>query len=75
MSFLASWGSALLVLKTISHEALLIYDSLLTIADEVELIWRRKLTAASALFILNRFTLLSYVAWAVVAHIDSVSLF
>ena len=34
--------------------ALLAYDSILTFEDEVELIWRRKLSIASAVFITNR---------------------
>ena len=34
--------------------ALLAYDSILMIDDEVELIWRRKLSTASVIFIINR---------------------
>ena len=33
---------------------LLFYDLALTFADEVDLIWRRKLNAASMIFIMNR---------------------
>ena len=36
--------------------ALVVYDYLLTIEDEVQLIWRRKTSSASLLFLANRVT-------------------
>ena len=38
--------------------ALLGYDFVLTLSDEVELIWRRKFSVASVIFVLNRATAL-----------------
>lgn len=36
------------------HPVPLLYDTLLTLSDEVDLIWRRKLSIASVIFIMNR---------------------
>ena len=40
--------------------ALVVYDYALTIHEEVELIWKRRISCASFLFISNRYILLSY---------------
>ncbi|KAL4247828.1 hypothetical protein ABKN59_007546 [Abortiporus biennis] len=39
--------------------ALVIYEYALTVDQEIELIWKRKLNLASAIFLLNRYSLLS----------------
>ena len=52
--------------------ALLAYDSILTFEDEVELIWRRKLSIASAVFIANRIAASSIVMYSLLIHVDNV---
>ena len=52
--------------------ALLAYESILTIEDEVELIWRRKLSIASVVFITNRIAASLYVVYGVLVDIDDV---
>ena len=50
----------------------LLYDSILTIPDEVDLIWRRRLSAASVIFILNRVGLALSVVSAIMGMINTV---
>lgn len=50
----------------------LIYDSMLTMQDEVELIWRRKLSAASVIFVMNRVGLVFSVILVILETIDTV---
>ena len=40
--------------------AWIVFEYILTFTDEVQLFWRRKLTGATALFLVNRYTLLLY---------------
>ena len=40
--------------------ALIIYEYVITIGDEVELFWKQKRTLASALFLINRYLVLIY---------------
>ena len=50
------------------HIAFLIYDHLLTLPGEIELVWGRKFTGATALFILLRyFTITSKLSLLVTA--------
>ena len=51
---------------------LLVYDSTLTFADEVELIWRRKPSVASTIFVINRITTLLIVAQIILIEVDDV---
>lgn len=39
-------------------KALAVYDWLLTSSDEIRIIWRRRVTGAKVLFILNRYSIL-----------------
>ena len=55
--------------------ALLAYDSILTIEDEVELIWRRNLSIASALFITNRVAASLVVVYNILNDVDNVRTF
>ena len=48
-----------------------IYDYVLTFAQEVELIWGRKITGAAILFVLNRYVTL---VWAVMSCISLAAL-
>ena len=50
----------------------LLYDSILTMPDEVDLIWRRKLSAASIIFIVNRVALVVSVILAILGTINTV---
>ena len=50
----------------------LIYDSMLTMSDEVDLIWRRKLSAASVIFIMNRAGLVFVVIAQILGAINTV---
>ena len=52
--------------------ALLAYDSILTFEDEVELIWRRKLSIASAVFITNRIAASLLVMHNIFIDVDNV---
>lgn len=52
--------------------ALLTYDSLLTVEDEVELIWRRKLSIASTVFIINRIAASLFVVCSILSDVDNV---
>ena len=52
--------------------ALLAYDSILTFEDEVELIWRRKLSIASAVFITNRIAASLFVVYDIFNSLDNV---
>ena len=52
--------------------ALFIYDFILTIEDEVELIWRRKLSIASAVFITNRIAASLIVAYSILIDVNDV---
>ena len=52
--------------------ALLAYDSILTFEDEVELIWRRKLSIASAVFITNRIAASLSVVYTIFVDVDDV---
>ena len=52
--------------------ALLAYDSILTFEDEVELIWRRKLSIASAVFITNRIAASLHLVYSVLVDVDNV---
>ena len=52
--------------------ALVVYDSILTIEDEVELIWRRKLSIASAVFITNRIGASLFVVNYIFINLDNV---
>ena len=52
--------------------ALLAYESILTIEDEVNLIWRRKLSIASALFIMNRIAASLIVVSIILFDVDNV---
>ena len=52
--------------------ALLPYDFILTIEDEVELIWRRKLSIASAVFITNRIAALLFVVQHILIDVNNV---
>ena len=49
---------------TLKLIALMIYDYLLTMGDEVELIWRRKMSTSSWIFITNRLVLIIFVVVA-----------
>jgi len=49
--------------------ALVYYEYFLTLPDEVLLIWSGKKTWFSFMFILNRYSLLAYVTWYVVANL------
>ena len=40
------------------HIAVLCFDHLITLGEEVDFIWRRKFTAATVLFVLNRYSTL-----------------
>jgi len=46
------WGTKYAL---IACYALLLYDNLLTLADEVELIWKRKFSAVTFIFFMNRY--------------------
>ena len=50
----------------------LVYDYVLTIADEVDLIWCRKPSVASAIFITNRIAVLLIVMYTIMSDVDSV---
>ena len=50
----------------------LIYDSILTIQDEVDLIWRRKPSVASVIFVLNRMAILAIILFSVLEDVDNV---
>ena len=50
----------------------LVYDHLLTFADEVELIWRQRPTVASAVFITNRMAALLIVVYSMLIDIGNV---
>ena len=52
--------------------ALLAYDFILTFEDEVELIWRRKLSIASAVFITNRIAASLFVVYDIFNSLDNV---
>ena len=52
--------------------ALLAYDFILPIDDEVKLIWRRKLSIASALFITNRIAASLLVMYGNLIDVDNV---
>lgn len=47
-----------------------VYDWLLTLSDEIRLVWKRKLTGATVLFLLNRYTtLIMYVIPILADHL------
>ena len=48
------------------------YDSILTFEDEVGLIWRRKLSIASAVFITNRIAASLIVTYSILIHVNDV---
>ena len=50
----------------------LIYDSILTIQDEVDLIWRGKPSVASVIFVLNRMAILAIILFSVLEDVDNV---
>ena len=50
----------------------LVYDYILTIADEVDLIWCRRLSVASAIFITNRIAVLLIVMYTIMSDVASV---
>ena len=50
----------------------LIYDSVLTIQDEVDLIWRRRPNVASMIFIMNRIAAITIVLYDVLEDVDNV---
>lgn len=50
----------------------LVYDTLLTMSDEVDLIWRRKWSAASVIFIMNRVALVFTAIAAILSSINTV---
>ena len=52
--------------------ALVAYDSILTFEDEVELIWRRKLSIASAVFITNRVAVALFVTYSILIDVNNV---
>ena len=56
-----------------ANAVFLIYDAILTMADEVHLIWRRRLNAASTIFILNRIGAILLLLWLVLQDTDGVS--
>ena len=61
-------------MTTITANAVfLIYDAILTVADEVHLIWRRRLNAASTIFILNRIGAILLLLWLILQDSDGVS--
>ena len=64
--------SKLLTTAMLILVALLAYDSILTFEDEVELIWRRKLSIASAVFITNRIAALLFVVYNILIDVDNV---
>lgn len=49
--------------------ALLYYDFMITISDEVEYIWKRKFTGATALFCINRYVTLLVQTLSVIASL------
>ena len=51
---------------------LLVYDSMLTLTDEVNLIWRRKLSAASAIFLMSRLSTVLIVIFMILQVDDGV---
>ena len=53
----------------------LVYDSILTIPDEVDLIWRRKPSVASVIFVLNRMAILAIILFSVLEDVDNVCRF
>ena len=54
--------------------ALLFYDSVLTFADEVELLWRGKLGVPFVLFVMNRISAALFVLWIILQDLDDVRL-
>ena len=52
--------------------ALLVYDFVLTIVDEVDFIWRQKLSVASAIFITNRVAVLLVVIFLILGEMNNV---
>ena len=52
--------------------ALLAYDTLLTILDEVKLIWRHRFSIVSAIFIINRIAALLSILDVLLFDVDSV---
>ena len=50
----------------------LLYDSMLTMSDEVDLIWRRKLSAASVIFVMNRVGLVFAIIATILNPINTV---
>ena len=50
----------------------LVYDSMLTISDEVDLIWHRKPGIASIIFVLNRISAVFIVLFVVMDDFSSV---
>ena len=52
--------------------ALLAYDTLSTIPDEVELVWRHKFSVVSAIFIMSRIAALLFILNVLLFAVDSV---
>ncbi|TFY62698.1 hypothetical protein EVJ58_g3690 [Rhodofomes roseus] len=51
----------------IAAAALYLYDTLLTFSDSIELIWQRKISGASMLYIVNRYIMVPYLVLELVA--------
>ena len=42
------------------HQALVFYEYVITLQDEIDMIWRRRWNAATVLFVVNRYLMLLY---------------
>ncbi|KAH9843144.1 uncharacterized protein C8Q71DRAFT_736072 [Rhodofomes roseus] len=51
----------------VAAAALYLYDTLLTVSDSIELIWQRKISGASMLYIVNRYIMVPYLVLELVA--------
>lgn len=50
--------------------ALFFYDYLITIGQEIEVVWRRKLTGATLLYVLNRYLIFIFFPFYLVVMFD-----
>ena len=60
-------------ISAVVFPVLLIYDSVLTAAAEVDLIWRRKMSVASLIYIANRASAAMGIVYILLLDTDSVS--
>ena len=69
---LTLWLCRILTVAASVLVALLAYDTLLTILDEVKLIWRHRFSIVSAIFIINRIAALLYILDVMLGDVNNV---